>query len=673
MGRHFTLRARRYGFAGVLLAAFVVAPIVAQGHYGWSISEFDSPALLASEGPPAEMGAWYVPPLPPEDQRTQAVHAVLLPNEKVLIVNGSSNRNRIQQGKVEEGIDASNPVMANLVNNTALFDPRELPVEDPTAGRKGADLPTGLSRISSPPATYKDPNWPKDERPEIVDLFCSGHVHQPDGNVLFASGTSNYYGGERFNGTRGAWTFDWQEEIWKYSGAMEDGHWYPSLVPLGDGRIVVFSGISKTAQTNSPWVEFFDPSQPVDKAWTSVDLDDKERFPVGPFTSPVGDKPGKRDRMFNYPRIYPLHDGRLMITGDGAGGGDLKSRNTYLMTIGDPAAPGGPPEVSFVPGPERLGNRKAYSTAVLDPNSKNGDILLFAGMQGSDDINLGPGNPLGTRNYDVRVTAGLERYAAPAAASNSVGAWQYDENFLGEQPSDNRIMHVGVLLPTKEILLVGGGNYAFHDPVVRPQLLTPDPTVAGGYKTKWLNPATQPRLYHTTSLLLPDGRVLVAGGNSTRAVVNLGSGKVELDVIRKADATFARVEAGRNFVPAEIWQMELFYPPYLFHPKEPRLLKEEERPMIVGAPKEIAYGASVDLDVKGMTDEASMVLVKLGSVTHGWDMGQRLVDVAFSQNHGTGKVTIKAPTNRHMTPPGFYMLFYVGQGVPSRAAMIHLG
>jgi hypothetical protein len=74
-----------------------------------------------------------------------------------------------------------------------------------------------------------------------------------------------------------------------------------------------------------------------------------------------------------------------------------------------------------------------------------------------------------------------------------------------------------------------------------------------------------------------------------------------------------------------------------------------------------------------MTDEASMVLVKLGSVTHGWDMGQRLVDVAFSQNHGTGKVPIKAPTNRHMTPPGFYMLFYVGQGVPSRAAMIHLG
>ncbi len=669
MGKHFKLCARRYGFAGALLAAAAVAPIVVQGHSGWSISEFDSPTLLASEGPPSALGAWYIPPMPPVDQRTQAVHAVLLPSEKVLIVNGSSNRNRIQQGKVEEGIDASNPVMANLVNNTALFDPREIPLENPSAGKKGAELPTGWSRISSPPSSHKDPKWGN----EVVDLFCSGHVHQSDGNVLFASGTSNYYGGERFNGSRGAWTFDWQDEIWKYSGSMQDGHWYPSLVPLADGRIVVFSGISKTAQTNSPWVEFFDPSQPVDKAWTSVNIDDKNTFPVGPFTSPVGDKPGKRDRMFNYPRIYPLHDGRLMITGDGAGGGDLGSHNTYLMTIGDPAAPGEPPEVSFAPGPDRKSARKAYSTSVLDPNSKNGDILLFAGMEGSDNINLAPSDPLGTRNYDVRVTSALERYAAPAASDDGVGEWQYDESFLGEQPSDNRIMHVGVLLPTKEILLVGGGNYAFHDPVVRPQLLTPDPKDPGKYKTKWLNPGTQPRLYHTTSLLLPDGRVLVAGGNSTRATVNLGSGEVELDIIRKVDGTFARVEAGRGFIPAEIWQIELFYPPYLFHPEEQRLLKEDERPRIVDAPKEIAFGASVKLDVKGMADKASVVLVKLGSVTHGWDMGQRLYNVDFSQNKADNTVTITAPTNRHVTPPGYYMLFYVGQGVPSRAAMIHLG
>ena len=49
--------------------------------------------LLAYEGCPEEMGAWLLLPMPKESDRMQAVHAALLPDGQVLIVNGSSKLN----------------------------------------------------------------------------------------------------------------------------------------------------------------------------------------------------------------------------------------------------------------------------------------------------------------------------------------------------------------------------------------------------------------------------------------------------------------------------------------------------------------------------------------------------------------------------------------------------
>ena len=76
------------------------------------------------------------------------------------------------------------------------------------------------------------------------------------------------------------------------------------------------------------------------------------------------------------------------------------------------------------------------------------------------------------------------------------------------------------------------------------------------------------------------------------------------------------------------------------------------------------------------TPKASVVLIKLGSMTHAWDMGQRLADLLFSQTlaGGTATVRITAPENKNLYPPGYYMLFYVnGNGKPSKASMVHLG
>jgi len=76
------------------------------------------------------------------------------------------------------------------------------------------------------------------------------------------------------------------------------------------------------------------------------------------------------------------------------------------------------------------------------------------------------------------------------------------------------------------------------------------------------------------------------------------------------------------------------------------------------------------------TPEAAAItrvsLIRLGSVTHAFDMNQRFQWLSFVRQDQ--RLTISAPTSRNRTPPGHYMLFVLnGNGVPSAAKIINLG
>jgi hypothetical protein len=630
--------------------------------------KIDGRKLSAVLGPAKCFGAWWAPPLLANvADRMQAIHIVLLPSRKVLIVNGSSNRNRIEKGKIREGVNCWDYA---VVNNTSLFDPSAPPDQ------------SGLTRISSPPSPIavvvpeaKSAGAQWQFLPN--DLFCSGHLHLPDGNVLFAGGTQNYYPGGKFLGSRVANLFDWKTEQWRPAGIMTDGHWYPSLVPLGDGRIMVISGLSSKSFSNSTLVEFYNYMAPAGSEWTAVDIQD---LPNGPFKTQVevenplpmtpshgsGSEHSSRqgaDAMDHYPRIAPLPDGRLLITGDGTGGGNVDSKYTYLMSIGANTGQNGTPSISFVRGPERSRLRKTFGTAFLDPNPNvaPGSYFLIGGLAGSADIDIGPASP--PRDPRINVVGSAERYWPPSTSQpEDVGSWSFYEHFLGDRPNDIRIMHVGVLLPTKQVLLIGGG-YNDASPIFSPLLLTPDPKAISGYSVRTMNPGQQPRLYHTSALLLPDARVFLAGGNASRAARDAITGDVRL----LPDGTYSYGEKGSNVISSEIYQIEIFYPPYLFI--------EGTRPTIVEAPDNLSYGETAEIRLTDATPDASVVLIKLGSMTHAWDMGQRLAELKFTQSAPNGAVaaTVTAPENRNLYPPGYYMLFYVnGKGKPSEAAIVRL-
>jgi hypothetical protein len=59
-------------------------------------------------------------------------------------------------------------------------------------------------------------------------------------------------------------------------------------------------------------------------------------------------------------------------------------------------------------------------------------------------------------------------------------------------------------------------------------------------------------------------------------------------------------------------------------------------------------------------------------MTHAFDMDQRYVELEITQKE-TNSLTVKAPLDAHIAPPGYYMLFLLSdRGVPSEAGFVHL-
>ena len=183
-----------------------------------------------------------------------------------------------------------------------------------------------------------------------------------------------------------------------------------------------------------------------------------------------------------------------------------------------------------------------------------------------------------------------------------------------------------VVLPDGKVLVVGGGRGPgiYDNPVKEAELFDP---VTETWTT--MAPQVAPRIYHSTAVLLPDGRVVSAGQDS-------GSFQ---------------------------FTAEIYSPPYLF--KGPR-------PQIASAPAAVEYDETFTISTPDASSIQRVALVRPDSVTHSVNFDQRYVDLSFSV--GTGNITAASPPTANHAPPGPYMLFVVSSaGVPSIASWVMVG
>ncbi len=131
------------------------------------------------------------------------------------------------------------------------------------------------------------------------------------------------------------------------------------------------------------------------------------------------------------------------------------------------------------------------------------------------------------------------------------------------------------------------------------------------------------RGYHSTALLLPDGRLISMGGDNEP-------------------------------------NMEIYTPAYL----------NGTRPTATGAPSTVTHGSQFTVSTNATINKVH--LIRIGSVTHAINMDQRILRPAFSQSGGT--VTITAPSSATHCPPGHYLLYVIGSnGVPAIAPILRIG
>ena len=188
-----------------------------------------------------------------------------------------------------------------------------------------------------------------------------------------------------------------------------------------------------------------------------------------------------------------------------------------------------------------------------------------------------------------------------------------------------RRQHNAVILPDGKVFVVGGSSAGGFDTSTSPVLPTEMWDPATGQFTVMASIAVY-RGYHSTALLLADGRVLSAGGNV----------------------------GGPN--------AQLFSPPYLF---------AGARPSIASAPVSAGYGQTVFIGTPDAASITKVTLLREASVTHTNSMSQSFQSLSFTTT-STG-LNVTMPANANIAPPGYYMLFILnGSGVPSVASILQV-
>lgn len=449
-------------------------------------------------------------------------------------------------------------------------------------------LHTGKVLLFSGTAEVTSPDYPLESRlwdPSTgsftaqsfdEDLFCSGHAFLSDGRLCVV-------GGAPFGTIHSTHIFDPVSESWSRGANMNIARWYPTVLTLSDGRILAGSGVYGVSQ-----LEIYDPTA---DAWQTI----------------IG-----ADREFSelYPSLHLLPTGEIFYSRAGwsVATGSATSRLTFT----------GLNSGMWTDTGQQVFYEREEGTAVIMIDSAVAPttaqvIIIGGGVTGTPTTR----NPQSCEMIDL-------------TSLTPLSDWSRISDMHFPRTNVN-----AVVLPDRTVLVIGGqrnGKWsADPQPVLEAEIYDPA-------SNEWtvLAPMQYPRQYHSVAVLLPDGRVMTAGG---------------------IDPTLGGTpQRDQRF-------MEVLSPPYMFR---------GTRPTLNSTPSQISYGIQFDILTPEASSIESVVLLRPISMTHHTDAGQRYVKLAILARN-TNKITIKSPDNGNIAPPGYYMIFIVTTDkIPSVANFIQI-
>ena len=389
-----------------------------------------------------------------------------------------------------------------------------------------------------------------------------------------------------------------------------------------------------------------------------------------------------------------MADGNLMVSG----GHKADDRGLDVTNIFNATSE------SWTPGLPKMAHGRWYPTVTTLPD---GRMVTVAGQDSASNVVKipeiwegdawvelpGAGNvelPYYPRDFvdplDGRVFMAGERVTSrwldvDGSTGGDRGSWTTGPTHLW---LFNRDYGSAVMYESGKIIYVGGGGYTGWD--------TPDPTSATPTETAekvdlnvgapaWTSAGSMssPRR-HLNATVLPDGQVLVTGGVSGGGFNEVSTGVRAAEIwdpgtnewttlassavtrayhsvsILLTDGTVLHGASGDANVPGTGTPYpaqrshEIFRPPYLF---------KGARPEIADAPASVGYGQTFTVTTSAAAQVTNVRWVRLGSVTHAFDANTMAVSLEFTR--GNGSLTVTAPPNPNVAPPGHHMIFVLNR------------
>lgn len=411
------------------------------------------------------------------------------------------------------------------------------------------------------------------------DLFCPGTAVLPNGQILINGGSSSAKT-TIYDPASNAWSAAAQMNIWRG---------YEADAPLSNGSVLTIGGSwsggqgGKTAEVwnaASGW-----------KVLSGV-----------PENNIVGPDPQGIYRGDNHVWLFSWSNGTVFQPGPSAQMNWITTQGAGTITS--------------------AGNRGS------DPFSINGNAVMYdvgkilkVGGAAAYQQNGSTTTYATNSAYVIDMSGGASR----PVKLQQVTSMTYPRSFAN-----------AVVLPNGSVVVVGGQSI--------PQPFTD--TAAVMVPELW-NPATQtfnllapmqiPRTYHSTALLMADGRVFVGGGGQ------------------------CGVGCPQNHLDAEI-----LTPPYLLTASG----APAARPVIQSAPASATLGTSIKVTASGGV--TSFVAMRLSATTHTVNNDQRRVPLQTIAT-GPNAFQVLLPADPGIALPGNYMLFgLTAAGVPSVSVPLSL-
>jgi hypothetical protein len=519
-------------------------------------------------------------------------------------------------------VDANNqpihPVHANLMRdgrvlligkngNAGLFTPTPL----------GSPVPATV-QLAAATAPVEIPYQVFDQRYTVAEsLFCSGHTQLADGTFFTVGGTRYILdGGTNLASTADDWIYvrglaygtrfdgaTWTSTPARLSVPNPSGdpsRWYPQATKLPDGRVLVLNGYEMPMYgpdggqlllgPRAISAEIYDPV-----ARTFTPFTDSAHTPVSTFNPDYS-------HPFILPYVGPV-DGYVL--------GESSAPSYFLIDQG----------AWYTHMAARPGNvLQPDGLSPMTPNNGASSVMLPIRLANSEWGYFNGAALVAGGSHNTPNEHSIDRFDP---ITNSWLA-RIDMEVRRHHPST-------VLLPDGKVLVIAGHDdtATSGDRIRRAIHLDP----ATGFSiTEGTAVMGEVRGYHTFTVLLPDGRVLVGGGRT----------------------------AGPDRVDDEKPNFRYYHPPYLNRP----------RPTLSLAPAVLRYGQTGTIaHSTGVTD---VVLIALGSMTHSFDSHQRYVQLARTPV-GTSVSTVAAPPNPETAPPGYYMMFVLDAArTPSVARIVQV-